>query len=82
MQVGVEEQEVVVFPAVLLSKALLVVVFEKEVDGLNGGQVALRFALLVAPETRLPGLQLYPGQALGVRNTAACVSLHAHINIA
>lgn len=59
MQVRVEKEEVVIFPAVLLSKALLVEILQEIVNRLNRGQVGFWFPLLVAPETRFPHLELY-----------------------
>lgn len=59
MQVRVEEEEVVIFPTVLLSKALLMEILEEIVNGLNRGQVGVWFSLLMAPETRFPHLQLH-----------------------
>lgn len=59
MQVRVEEEKVVIFPTVLLSKALLMEILEEIVNGLNRGQVCVWFSLLMAPKTRLPQLQLH-----------------------
>ena len=62
MQVGVEEEKVIIFSVVLLSKAMLVEVLEEIINCLNSSQVAVWFALLMAPETRFPHLQLYAEQ--------------------
>lgn len=59
MQVGVEEENVVIFSVVLLSETMLVEVLEEIINGLDSGQVGVRFALLMAPETCFPRPKLY-----------------------
>lgn len=63
MQVGVEEEEVIIFSTVLLSQAKLMVVLKEVVNGLNRSQVGLWLALLMAPETCFPHLQLHLEQS-------------------
>ena len=59
MQVGVEEEKVIILSVVFLSKAKLMEVFEEIINSLDSCQVGVWFALLTAPETRFPRLQLY-----------------------
>lgn len=58
VQVGVEEEKVIIFSMIFLGETVLVEVLEEIINGLDGGQVRVRFALLMAPETGFPHLQL------------------------
>ena len=42
VQVGIEEQQVVIFSSVLLRQALLVIFLQEIVNGFNGCQVSVR----------------------------------------
>ena len=81
MQVGVEEEEVIIFPIVLLSKAILVEVPEEIINSLNSCKVSVWFALLTAPETGFSRLEFYLEQtwkrtSIGKKADKSRVSSH------